>query len=176
MITAAIRPARTNRSPIFEWWRSVDQITLSLLLCLIAAGLILSMGTSPAASARLEYANPFNFLYRHAVFAALGLCGAILISILGATFARRIAILALVVSVALMAALPFIGYEVKGATRCRTNLFIDPKLCGDFLFCWTFTWYCTRAAGGFYCWIYRGLYGAASCARPRRPISKSREL
>lgn len=117
MITAAIRPARTNRSPIFEWWRSVDQITLSLLLCLIAAGLILSMGTSPAASARLEYANPFNFLYRHAVFAALGLCGAILISILGATFARRIAILALVVSVALMAALPFIGYEVKGATR-----------------------------------------------------------
>jgi cell division protein FtsW len=75
------------------------------------------MGTSPAASARLEYANPFNFLYRHAIFAALGLLGAILISILGATFARRIGILALIISLVLMAALPFIGYEVKGATR-----------------------------------------------------------
>lgn len=117
MISAAIRPARTNRSPIFEWWRSVDQITLSLLLCLIAAGLILSMGTSPAASARLEYANPFNFLYRHAVFAGAGLGSAVVISMLGPNFARRLGVVALIVSVALMAALPLIGYEVKGATR-----------------------------------------------------------
>ena len=117
MISATIHPARSNRSPIFEWWRSVDQLTLSLLVCLIAAGLILSMGTSPAASARLEYANPFNFLYRHAIFAGLGLSSAVVISMMGPTFARRLGLIALVSSVILMAALPFIGYEVKGATR-----------------------------------------------------------
>ena len=117
MISATIHPARSNRSPIFEWWRSVDQLTLSLLVCLIAAGLILSMGTSPAASARLEYANQFNFLYRHAIFAGLGLSSAVVISMMGSTFARRLGLIALVSSVILMAALPFIGYEVKGATR-----------------------------------------------------------
>ncbi len=114
---SVIGPARTNRSPIFEWWRSVDHVTLSLLLCLIAAGLILSMGTSPAASARLELSNPFNFLYRHAIFAGLGLVSAVVISMLGPKFARRIGIVALICSVILMAALPIIGYEVKGATR-----------------------------------------------------------
>ena len=117
MITANMRPARTNRSPVFEWWRSIDHITLGLLICLIAAGLILSMGASPAASARLEYANPFNFLYRHAIFAALGIIGAFVISLMGPTFARRIGILALIGAVVTMALLPFIGHEVKGATR-----------------------------------------------------------
>ena len=117
MIGASIRPARTNRSPIFEWWRSVDQVTLGLLICLIAAGLILSMGASPAAADRLEYGNPFYFLYRHSVFAALGLFGAIVISIFGPLFARRLAILALIGGILAMAALPLIGYEVKGATR-----------------------------------------------------------
>jgi len=117
MISSTISPARTNRSPILEWWRSVDQLTLSLLVCLIAAGLILSMGTSPAASARLELANPFNFLYRHAVFAGLGLASAVVISMMGPSFARRLGIVALVCSVLLMMSLPFIGYEVKGAAR-----------------------------------------------------------
>ncbi|MGB0906326.1 MAG: FtsW/RodA/SpoVE family cell cycle protein [Maricaulaceae bacterium] len=117
MISAAIHPSRTNRSPLFEWWRSVDHITLSFLICLLAAGLVLSMGTSPAASARLELSNPFNFLYRHAVFAGLGLSGAIFISIMGPTFARRVGILALLGSVAAMIAVSFIGYEVKGAQR-----------------------------------------------------------
>ena len=117
MISSTMSPARTNRSPILEWWRSVDQLTLSLLVCLIAAGLILSMGTSPAASARLELANPFNFLYRHAVFAGLGLVSAIVISMMGPNFARRLSVIALLSSILLMISLPFIGYEVKGATR-----------------------------------------------------------
>jgi len=117
MISSTMSPARTNRSPILEWWRSVDQLTLSLLVCLIAAGLILSMGTSPAASARLELANPFYFLYRHAVFAGLGLVSAIVISMMGPNFARRLSVIALLSSILLMISLPFIGYEVKGATR-----------------------------------------------------------
>lgn len=117
MIAATLGPARTNRSPIFEWWRSVDHITLSLLICLVAAGLILSMGASPAAAARLEYGNPFHFLYRQAFFASVGLFGAFFISMMGPIFARRMGILALLGAVAVMIALPVIGYEVKGATR-----------------------------------------------------------
>lgn len=117
MSARMVGPSRTNRSPVFEWWRSVDHITLSFLVCLIAAGLILSMGTSPAASARLELSNPFNFLYRHAFFASLGLFGAFFISMMGPVFARRVGIFALGGSILAMIAVMFFGYEVKGAQR-----------------------------------------------------------
>lgn len=75
------------------------------------------MGTSPAASARLELANPFNFLYRHVTFAGAGFLGAIFISIQGPVFARRLAVLALVASFIGMIGVMFFGYEVKGAQR-----------------------------------------------------------
>jgi len=117
VISTAIQPSRTNRSPLFEWWRSVDHITLSLLVCLIAAGLILSMGTSPPASARLELVNPFNFFYRHLIFAGIGFFCAIFISVMGPVFARRLAILALAASFIGMLCVMFFGYEVKGAQR-----------------------------------------------------------
>jgi len=109
--------SRTHRTPLGEWWRSVDQIQLGLLIILIGAGLILSMAASPAATARLDYDNPFFFLYRHAVFAIMGLGGAIFISFLGPNWARRLGIVALLGSMALLAALPFMGFEVKGAVR-----------------------------------------------------------
>lgn len=109
--------SRTHRTPIGEWWRSVDQIQLGILIILIGAGLILSMAASPAATARLDYGNPFFFLYRHAFFAVLGLGGAIFISFIGPNWARRLGVVALLGSMALLAALPFIGFEVKGAVR-----------------------------------------------------------
>jgi cell division protein FtsW len=109
--------SRSRRTPIGEWWRSVDQVQLSMLIILIGAGLILSMAASPAATARLDYANPFYFLYRHIIFAVLGLSGALFISFIGPNWARRLGIIALLGAIAFMAALPFVGYEVKGAVR-----------------------------------------------------------
>jgi cell division protein FtsW len=109
--------SRTRRTPIGEWWRSVDQIQLGLLIVLIGAGLILSMAASPAAVARLDYSSPFYFLYRHLFFAFAGLGGAIFISFLGPLWARRLGIVTLLGAFALLIALPFIGYEVKGAVR-----------------------------------------------------------
>lgn len=109
--------SRTRRTPLGEWWRSVDQIQLGLLIVLIGAGLILSMAASPAATARLDYSSPFYFLYRHLFFAFVGLGGAIFISFLGPIWARRLGIVALLGAFVLLLALPFIGYEVKGAVR-----------------------------------------------------------
>lgn len=109
--------SRTHRTLLGEWWRSVDQIQLGILIVLIGVGLILSMAASPAATARLGYDNPFFFLYRHAFFATLGLGGAIFISFLGPTWARRFGVVALLGAMVMLAALPFIGFEVKGAVR-----------------------------------------------------------
>lgn len=112
-----IMSSRSRRSLIGEWWRSVDQMTLILLICLLGAGLILSMAASPAASARLDYNNAFFFLYRHMTFVFMGLSGAFIVSLFDTRNARRLAVFALVGAMLLLLMLPFIGNEVKGAVR-----------------------------------------------------------
>ena len=109
--------SRSRRTLIGEWWRSVDQVTLSIIVCLLGAGLILSMASSPAAAARLDYDNSFYFLYKHMVFVGMGMVGMFIVSLFDAVNARRIAVLTLIGSFFVMLALPFIGYEVKGAVR-----------------------------------------------------------
>jgi len=109
--------SRSRRTLIGEWWRSIDQVTLSILICLLGAGVILSMASSPAAAARLDYSNAFYFLYKHMIFVALGFFGMFIVSLLDPVNARRIAVFALIGSFLLMLTLPFLGYEVKGATR-----------------------------------------------------------
>jgi len=117
MVASTLQLSRTNRSPFAEWWRSVDHLLLGLLICLIGAGLILSMASSPAAAARLDYDNAFFFLYRHAVFAGLGVTGAIILSMFKPGDARRLAILALIGSIGLLFVVDVSGHTVKGATR-----------------------------------------------------------
>ena len=109
--------SRSRRNIIGEWWRSVDQVTLSFLVCLFGAGIILSMASSPAAAERLDYDSSFYFLYKHMAFVGLGVVGMFIVSLFDAVNARRIAVLTLIVSFFVMLALPMIGYEVKGATR-----------------------------------------------------------
>jgi cell division protein FtsW len=109
--------SRSRRFLLTEWWRSIDQLTLMLLLCLLCAGLVLSMAASPAATHRLGIQLPFFFLFRHAVFAIAGFSGAVIVSLFPPTGARRIGVLALIGGILVMAALPYIGYEVKGAVR-----------------------------------------------------------
>jgi len=109
--------SRSRRTLIGEWWRSVDQATLSILVCLLGAGIILSMASSPAAAARLDYDNSFFFLYKHMIFVGMGMIGMFIVSLFDAVNARRIAVLTLIGSFLIMLALPFIGYEVKGAVR-----------------------------------------------------------
>ena len=117
MIATTINPGRTRRSPILEWWRSVDHITLAFLVCLIGTGIILSMAASPAAATRLGVDNPFYFLYRHSMFAAAGFAGAIILSFFSILNARRIAVLSLIGMMGLLVVVMFAGYEVKGAQR-----------------------------------------------------------
>ncbi|WP_298918539.1 putative peptidoglycan glycosyltransferase FtsW [uncultured Algimonas sp.] len=120
-MSVAIMPrsltSRSQRFLLTEWWRSIDQLTLMLLLCLLCAGLVLSMAASPAASHRLGIGSPFHFLLRHGLFAVAGFSGAVVVSLFTPRGARRIGILALFGSILVMAALPLVGFEVKGAVR-----------------------------------------------------------
>ena len=98
--------SRSRRNIIGEWWRSVDQVTLSFLVCLLGAGIILSMASSPAAAERLDYDSSFYFLYKHVIFVVMGVFGMFIVSLFDATNARRIAVLTLIGSFLLMLALP----------------------------------------------------------------------
>lgn len=108
---------RTNKNPVFEWWRSVDRVMVSLFIVLLLAGMVLSMAASPNASAKLGISNPFYFFSRHFTFVAMGVTGAIIVSLMSPTNARRIGVLALLGSIIALMLIPFIGTEVKGATR-----------------------------------------------------------
>lgn len=133
--TATLSTSRTNRSVIGEWWRSVDHITLGFLVCLIGAGLILSMAASPAASIRLGISNPFYFLYRQALFVVLGLTGAFVLSLMTPTNARRVGVLALMGSVLLCYFFPHlvmrskaqpVGLNLGRSLSSRLNLQSQP--------------------------------------------------
>ena len=117
MVAATLQISRTNTSPLAEWWRSVDHILLGLLISLLGAGLVLSMAASPAAATRLGYADPFFFVFKHGVFVAMGLTGALTLSFFRPQDARRIGVLALLGSLAMLAVVEVAGHEVKGATR-----------------------------------------------------------
>ena len=108
---------RSNRALIFEWWRSVDRVMITIFLTLIMAGLILSLAASPPASARLGYENPFFFFGRHVFFVSAGIGGAFIVSLMSPKNARRIGVLSLLGAMILMCAVLMVGYEVKGATR-----------------------------------------------------------
>ena len=109
--------SRTNNSPLMEWWRSIDHVTLGLFMALLLSGLILSMAASPAAAKRLSLDNSFYFLFRHGLFVVVGLIGAFIVSMMNISNARRLGILALIGGAVLLAILPIIGFQVKGATR-----------------------------------------------------------
>ncbi|RYY91848.1 MAG: cell division protein FtsW, partial [Alphaproteobacteria bacterium] len=55
---------RSDRSPLAEWWRTVDKGLMAAALILLGAGLVLSLAAGPAAAARIGYADPFHFVYR----------------------------------------------------------------------------------------------------------------
>lgn len=112
-----IGQARTNRFVALEWWRSIDRVTLGLFVALLIFGLVLSMAASPAAANRLGYDNPFFFLKRQTLFVLMGLGGAVVVSMLPLTNARRIGVLALLGAIAVMVVLPELGIKVKGSTR-----------------------------------------------------------
>jgi len=102
---------------LVEWWRSIDRINLGLFLALLSIGAIVSMATSPVASARIGVDEPFYFFMRHLVFIFMGLGGALFVSGLSPRNARRVGIFGLILGVLALILVSTHGFTVKGATR-----------------------------------------------------------
>ena len=64
--------ARDRKTPIAEWWWTIDKQLLSALILLMAVGMVLSFAASPPVAERLGL-SPWHFIIRHAMFDLLAL-------------------------------------------------------------------------------------------------------
>lgn len=108
--------SRAEKTPLAEWWWSIDRELLGALVLLMTCGMVLSFAASPPVAERLGL-SPWHFIIRHAMF-----CIPALVVMVGASFlthrqARIWALASLVVSLVLLWATLRFGTEVKGARR-----------------------------------------------------------
>lgn len=108
---------RSDTTRVGNWWWTMDRWLLGAVFTLITLGVLLSFGTSPAAAARLHYDDAFHFAVRQSLFGVLAAGLVIGVSMLEARTIRRAAFFIYLAMILVMAALPFIGHEAKGATR-----------------------------------------------------------
>jgi cell division protein FtsW len=108
--------SRANRSPLAEWWWTVDRVLLGLVIVLLLAGLVFSFAASPPVAERIGLA-PMHFVLRHAMFVPLSAAVMIGCSFLTPRQVRRVALTMLIIGLILMVLVLFIGAEVKGSRR-----------------------------------------------------------
>ena len=108
---------RADTSAFNEWWWTVDRFAIALILTLMFGGLVLAFAASPPIAADLNIADPYHFVKRQAIFLVPAIILMIGVSFLSPKHVRRGALLMLLLGLAMLAVVPFVGDEVKGARR-----------------------------------------------------------
>jgi cell division protein FtsW len=108
--------ARTDTSLLSRWWWEVDRWMLAALVVLAAFGVVMTLAASPAVAHRIGL-DTFYFARRQFFFLPAAVAIMIATSLLGPRGLRRAALLCFGASLLLLMATPFVGMEIKGATR-----------------------------------------------------------
>jgi len=108
--------SRAQRTPIGEWWWTVDRLTLAAVGALMLAGIVLSLAASPPVAGRLGL-EPFYFVNRHIMFLFPTIALLLGVSFLTPRQIRRLSLIVFAISLIMVAATPFFGQEIKGAKR-----------------------------------------------------------
>ena len=108
--------SRERKTPIAEWWWTVDRGLLGSFLLLLGIGIVLSFAASPAVAEAHDWGT-WYFVVRHIVFASLAGMLMIAVSVLPHRMIRVLAIVMLVAAIVLLFAALQFGEEVKGARR-----------------------------------------------------------
>ncbi|MBN8962196.1 MAG: putative lipid II flippase FtsW [Rhizobiales bacterium] len=116
--------SREQRTPLSEWWWTVDRLLLGAFVLLILCGVILSLAASPSVATRIGL-DPFHFFNRHVLFLAPSLIVMLGVSFLSPRQIRRSALIVLAISVFLIVVTLVFGAEVKGARRWITILGVN---------------------------------------------------
>ncbi len=108
--------SRERKTPLAEWWWTVDRGLLGAFLSLIGVGIVLSFAASPAVAEAHDWGT-WYFVVRHIVFAVLAASLLIGVSVLPHRLIRVLAVVMLLVAIVLLFATLQLGEEVKGARR-----------------------------------------------------------
>lgn len=108
--------SRTDKSLLGSWWWTVDRVTLALILTLCIFGVMLVAAASPPVAERND--DPANyFTIRHIIFMVPTIIFLIGLSMANLQQVWRAALVFTGIALFCMLLVPFVGTEVKGATR-----------------------------------------------------------
>jgi cell division protein FtsW len=117
----ANRLGRGDRSPLGVWFWELDRVLLSLMLMLIAIGLLAVAAASPAGAQRLSTSQSklpeLYFFYRQLGWVIIGVPMMMFISMYPREQARRLAVVGFVVVFTLLVLVPIFGKVVNGSQR-----------------------------------------------------------
>jgi cell division protein FtsW len=117
----ANRLGRGDRSPLGVWFWELDRVLLSLMMVLIAIGLLAVAAASPAGAQRLSSSttelSSLHFFYRQLIFVGIGVPIMLAISMCPREKARRFAVYGFCIFFVLLALVPILGREVNGSQR-----------------------------------------------------------
>lgn len=117
----ANRLGRGDRSPLGVWFWELDRVLLSLMMVLIAIGLLAVAAASPAGAQRLSSSttqlSSLYFFYRQLMWVIVGVPLMLVVSMYPREQARRFAVFGFCVFFVLLALVPIIGREVNGSQR-----------------------------------------------------------
>lgn len=116
--------SREKRTPLSDWWWTIDKPLLAAIVALALGGLILSLAASPPVATRIGL-DPFHFFNRHVLFLLPSLVVMLGVSFLSPRHIRRLALIVFAVSVVLIVATLLFGAEVKGARRWITIIGVN---------------------------------------------------
>ncbi|MBS0535806.1 MAG: putative lipid II flippase FtsW [Proteobacteria bacterium] len=108
--------SRAQRTPIGEWWWTVDRLTIAAVGALMLAGIVLSLAASPPVAGRIGL-EPFYFVNRHIFFLFPTIAIMLGVSFLTPHQIRRLALIVFAISLVMVAVTPVFGQEIKGAKR-----------------------------------------------------------
>ncbi len=108
--------SREQRTPLSEWWWTVDRLLLAGMVLLMLTGVVLSLAASPSVATRIGL-DPFHFFHRHVLFLLPSTVVMVGVSFLSPRQIRRSALIVFALSVVLIVATLGFGPEVKGAKR-----------------------------------------------------------
>jgi cell division protein FtsW len=113
--------SRGSKSSFGMWFWEIDRILLLLALLLIGIGMIAVAAASPASAVRYSGEGKqfaaMHYFWRQALWVGLSVPVLLLVSMLPAKFAQRMALLGTAVCLVLVALAAFFGAEVNGARR-----------------------------------------------------------
>jgi cell division protein FtsW len=108
--------ARTDRSPVAQWWWTVDRWSIVAVLALVGFGSLLIMAASPAVAERIG-ADRLFFVRHYFAVLPVALAVMFLVSFLSPRAIRHIAMIGLVLGLVCVAYTLIGGVEIKGARR-----------------------------------------------------------